>query len=244
MDQFNICICLVVNNRKIYKVENINYSMVNVTYVEMKQSDFDKRLFWSDFNGYMGAAITPDGIQKVLGFGVFDDPELNSMYQKLKKGFVGRLRACFPRDAFDYLSGMSVVMQERASNLPPLEKRIGLEGVVSDLEPEGFVDKVMNIGNDEVIDVEECRVYFRRYGWNRETGESGHPNETAVLSKMLKFIDQSLLLSCQKKDSRYKSQAVEMAKVVTYLVKAKESTHYYCSDEFKAVKRFSADRLL
>jgi len=218
--------------------------MVNATYGSMERSDFDKPQFWSDFDSNMGAAINPNGIKNVLEFGLFNDSELNTMYQKLEDGFVGRLRACFPRDAFDYLSGMSAVMHERALTLPQLEKRIGLEGVVSDLEPDGFVDKVMNIDGGEVIDAEECREYFHRYGWNRETGESGHANEKAVLSKMLEFISQSLLLSCQKKDQKYKSQAAEMAKVVAYLVKAEESTHYFCSDELEEVKRFSSDRLL
>ena len=84
--------------------------MVNVRYAKMERSDFDKSRFWSDLDSYMGLGICPEGIKKVLEFGVFDDSELTSMYVQLERGFVAALRKCFPGDAFDHLKGMDLVV--------------------------------------------------------------------------------------------------------------------------------------
>jgi len=211
--------------------------MVNVIYADMNKEDFDKDQFWEDFNSYIGSGIYPLGMKNVLDFDVFDEKELKKLYRKLETGFVGRLDARHPKDAFEYLGSMCLVAEKMPHDTYDAGERLSSRACVEDLDSDGFLDSVSAIDAGVKIDAMDCRNYFERYLDGGQGTKLGARYKSS-LSRMLTFIRQNLTVNHQE-ETEGVSQAVEMAKVVAYLVKAKRGIQYFCSDERRVIARFS-----
>ncbi len=182
-----------------------------------------------------------------------DYPDLlRDIYEILEDEYVLKTASDFPGDAFKYLELMQFTTKLLSEKVEAPE-RISLAESIEGLEPDEFLNLILNIDKGEIIMSDESQKFFKQYmnndeflSFDKETIKFSGKSAKNV-KNMFEFIKQSLLKGYRENDPRYFSQAVQMAKVVGYLIKAttaaKPDAHYYCAPEFYEFLRYTPLRL-
>lgn len=158
--------------------------------------------------------------------GAFSEKELSKIAKVIPDSYNYKLHACFPGDALTYVQALYMI----AEHLPP-RPNINLQLEWQDLlKSVGMNPSRTNIST---LDAFEHFRYLNREqfpDYHKLVKDlSGHLNETLRQARL--DLNADLL-----------DHSISVLRVLGYLHKCVEGTHYYCQDEYNVMTRWGVDR--
>lgn len=164
-------------------------------------------------------------IERALREGLLNKEQCKKLLDLYTTSYNQALRACFPRDAYNHLEGARIA----AANLEPHEDLI-LEHAAAEIQTLLQLPKPL-----AALSVKDSYLHFLR----RKIQD--FPYETTV-KKLSHYINECLRRSGATGQSTWLIKARDAFRVLGYLHKCKESTHYSCTAEYDEMVRYGIDQ--
>jgi len=141
-------------------------------------------------------------------------------------GFNSTFKRCFPKDAFDNLRALNIV----ADFIPPQE----------DMDLDAKWEEIssnLGIATPAAVTTEVAWKTFVKV----QAKDFPDDRYEATAKELSDYIAEAVRRAHTQKDPGMLKRAIPAFKVLRYLHKMKEQTHYWCEDEFDAMARFGVD---
>lgn len=140
-------------------------------------------------------------------------------------GYNKALHACFPKDAFSILRGQNMIAEHI-----PAQEHLDLER-----EWEAISELTKLDIAQERITTEAVFKHFRQF--KREDFR----NYDFIFEKISLYISECLRRAHKERDPKLLERVIPTFKLLAYLHKLQELTHYSCESEFDAMVHFGVD---
>ncbi len=173
---------------------------------------------------YPQSPVNIDVIAEASHQGLLSKEQKTTLVHLFTEGYNKAFRACFPRDSYDHLRGLYSTLEHPEKNP---EKNLDRE--------ETELKILLNINKSfEDLTVKDCFTHFRR----RKIEEFPYEEASARLSDV---VNERLREGKLTNNSTSLKKAIGAFRLLGYLHKLKERTHYGCESEYDEMVRFGID---
>jgi hypothetical protein len=177
------------------------------------------------FKKYPQSGINLDILEKGIRDGKLSAEELAGLNETFVIGYNKALHACFPQDAFDILRGQNMI----AGYIPPQEQ------LDLDREWEEIAQLTRLTVPQQAVTTEVAFKNFKQFK------PDNFPNYEAILQKISIYISECIRRAHKENNPELLQRVIPTFKLLAYLHKLHERTHYWCESEFDVIVRFGVD---